>query len=201
MSDWEGVGKFASLASRLKWLRHNQGINSQAKAAAFLHIPFGTYQRWESGASSPGVEILKKIATLYHCSFSWLITGEGGPSAKQEDAETREISARHRASAADESASIAKDMALAAKILSSKTHYATALHLNIRSFAAGIQDLNRAEKMASVESRLRDLEQKLEAIQKENTTLRTKLAELESRSNPGETHDGGTNLDSEKKAM
>ncbi len=31
--------------------------------------------------------------------------------------------------------SIAEDLTLAAKVLESRTHYATALHLNIRSFA------------------------------------------------------------------
>lgn len=64
--------------------------------------------------------------------------------------------------------SIAEDLTLAAKVLESRTHYATALHLNIRSFAGAVND---SSTLNSVLARLEDLEGKFENLHSDNKRL------------------------------
>jgi len=65
-----------NLIERLKWLRKNKGISSKSAAAAAMGIKYGTYQRYEYGGSPNRVKF-KQISEFYHCSLSWLMTGEG----------------------------------------------------------------------------------------------------------------------------
>jgi phage repressor protein C with HTH and peptisase S24 domain len=67
-----------NLAERLKWLRKKHGLASKKVAAAAMGIKYGTYQRYEYGAT-PSRKKFEEIAIYYKCSLSWLMTGEGDP--------------------------------------------------------------------------------------------------------------------------
>lgn len=67
-----------NLAERLKWLRKKHGFASKAVAAAAIGIKYGTYQRYEYGAT-PSRKKFGEISTYYKCSLSWLMTDEGEP--------------------------------------------------------------------------------------------------------------------------
>lgn len=84
--------------------------------------------------------------------------------------------------------SIAEDLTLAAKVLESRTHYATALHLNIRSFAGAVKD---ATALNNVLARLEDLESKVDTLQGENKALRTEVNRLKATYENPTGRDGG----------
>lgn len=60
---------------RLKLVRSELGV-SQQKMAEILQIPFGTYRRYESGATDIPAEILLKVNQLGY-NADWILTGEG----------------------------------------------------------------------------------------------------------------------------
>jgi len=91
--------------------------------------------------------------------------------------------------------SIAEDLTLAAKVLESRTHYATALHLNIRSFAGAVKD---ATALNNVLARLEDLESKVDTLQAENKALRTEVNRLKATyEDPGDGSGHRTNTDNQ----
>lgn len=58
------------LSDRLRELR---GTQSQAEMARLLGIQQPQWARYESGVSSPSVEMLEKICRAHACSADWLL--------------------------------------------------------------------------------------------------------------------------------
>ncbi len=53
-------------------LRKNAGL-TQDMAAKELGVCQSTISMWESGASKPRIEMLKRIATVYNCDIAQLL--------------------------------------------------------------------------------------------------------------------------------
>lgn len=175
-----------------------------------LCIDYKTLVKYKKGeAVSLKGSSLGVLVSEYRVNPIWLASGEGEPyieDTQNPPVATHEPSRPPPATPAaepsehyrpppghiEDSATIAQDMALTARILSSGTHYATALHLNIRSFAAGLDDLGKTEEMATVKEKLVDLERKMGDLQQENEECRRQLKELKSNQSPGGLADGVT---------
>ena len=156
---------FNKLSDRLKWLRHQRGITKREIAADEMGIPRGTYQRWEH-KGTPTMKHFKEIKTHYGCSLGWLTSGEGDPfpgtkkevsvpgkyAQDKDDPGINEVATQY---SEPNQVEVLDDLTLAGKVLSSKTPYAVALHLNIRSFARAI---NAEERITQVETKLKILE-------------------------------------------
>ncbi len=174
--------KDLELGKRIAWLRRNGSLEQQ-QAAEAIGISYHTYQPYEYGRH-PSRKNLELILNYYNCSRSWLLTGEGepfpgarqkypevcGPPAPPETAPEsptvpRTISAP---SAETGEISIGDDVTLAIQVLSSGTPYATALHLNIRSFADAVADRGRiahVEQMqAEMEAKSRTFEERMQSM-------------------------------------
>ena len=70
------------LSDRLRELR---GTQSQAEMARLLGIQQPQWARYESGVSSPSVEMLEKICRAHACSADWLL-GLNAQSSCRNDA-------------------------------------------------------------------------------------------------------------------
>ncbi len=68
----------SEFAERLKQLR---GTSSQAEMARQLDMPQPQWARYESGRSTPSIELLAKICRAHAVSADWLL---GLPTARQE---------------------------------------------------------------------------------------------------------------------
>lgn len=145
--------------------------------------------------------VLASLVIDYGVNGEWLVSGRGEPfpgakekfpevcgppgvTAEQyahivatvrESQEHPETNAPPADPAPQRDFSIAEDVTLAIKVLESKTHYATALHLNIRSFAGAVDDKNA---LSQVMRRLEIMERKLDALQSENKGLKEEIKEL-----------------------
>jgi transcriptional regulator with XRE-family HTH domain len=200
-----------TLAERLKWLRKKRGFPSKVKAAEAIGIKYGTYQRWEYG-HNPNRGNIEILSAFYECSLAWLLRGEGEafPDRPGVRPETRlpvieELSQYHagRAQATEPPDSpdikISDDLHLAAQVLESGTPYARALHLNIYSFSCALRSETRMLRLSGDYDQLRiemnDLKTKIEALQKENDGLKSRLNGLEAAS------PAAPGPDTEKKAM
>lgn len=66
---------FTLIGSRLKDLRKARG-ESQSDFAAYLKIPFRTYQRYEAGERIPKPAVLHHIAAVCGISIGRILTGQ-----------------------------------------------------------------------------------------------------------------------------
>lgn len=189
--------EYLVIATRLIELRTDRGLN-QGEAAAALTIKDRTYQNYEYGISKPNTENLKKIIDYYECSYIWLLDGKGvkypkagGPEPYTELASAKEAPAPYAtareglinpAIAHAQEFSIAEDLILAESVLKSRTHYATALHLNIRSFVGGVAaetTVSRCQDDLRVQGELiAQLQARLDGMDKQNSKLREEMEKL-----------------------
>jgi transcriptional regulator with XRE-family HTH domain len=181
------------LSGRLKWLRKRFGLSSKSAAAEALNIKYGTYQRYEYGGQ-PSRKNYKIIADYYKCSLPWLITGEGEPfpgeAASRHDVDGPDPAPPHREEAPASAEArrapiefrISDALAMTARVLESRTSYATALYLNIVHFDRAVssesivskceEDLRaQGELLTKMQARLDDLEN-------QNKTLTQEIREL-----------------------
>lgn len=86
------------LSDRLRELR---GATSQAEMARQLNMKQPQWARYESGASSPSVELLATICRVHACSADWLLGIDRAPSSSVEVRESG--SAESQGSSAEES--------------------------------------------------------------------------------------------------
>ena len=86
------------LSDRLRELR---GATSQAEMARQLNMKQPQWARYESGASSPSVELLATICRVHACSADWLLGIDRAPSSSIEVRERG--SAESQGSSAEES--------------------------------------------------------------------------------------------------
>jgi len=138
-------------------------------------------------------EFLERLSSFYQFNPSWLLKGQGEPfpGARQKYPEVCGLeeepivssipraTARSDAQVVDAQAfqiDLGEDVRLAIEVLSSGTHYASSLHMNIRSFAAAVTDNKRLtaleEKMTCMESRMEEMIVQNKALQKEVNRLK-----------------------------
>ncbi len=179
------------LGDRISWLRADRGLK-QTEAAHDIGVAIGTYQLFEYG-NHPSRKNIERILDFYQCSRSWLLTGEGVPypdrPQEKPDAPVPIIpqpTARSGAPAAIPQPfqiDLGEDVRLAIEVLSSNTHYASSLHMNIHSFAAAVTDNKRLTvleetqrqlevKINSMESRMEEMIVQNKALQKEVNRLK-----------------------------
>lgn len=158
----------------------------------------------ESGKIKVSPEIATLIENIYSFKFEWLLTGKG-PMKKEElsagaesshlnkDAKDSSPQTESETAKADQ-IKISEDLFLATRVLESGTAYATALHLNIRSFAMAI---DAEERISVLESNQRGFEKKVSA---EIAALRKEVNRLKATY---EAPDGGDGhlTDTSKEAM
>jgi len=186
----------AEFGSRLVDLRKGRRI-SRAAAAKDIPLALSSLQLYEGGVY-PGPKNINKLAQYYGCDKGWLLTGQGKPfpgeAAPRPNTDGSEADAPHReeapASAEARSAQIefriSDALAMTARVLESRTSYATALYLNIVHFDRAVssesivskceEDLRaQGELLAKMQARLDDLES-------QNKTLTQEIRELKGAS-------------------
>ncbi len=180
-----------SIGKRIKDLRKKQNL-TQTKLAEKIFRSKSIVSKLENDEVELLPLVRKAICEAFAVREEWLLTGEGEKFIERGVAQAENFIIKEasptsaRATPLSGSApgtgdfSIADDLMLAAKVLESRTHYATALHLNIRSFAAGVDDTSMRNQLNDVQTRLRDLEGKIDSLQQENKTLRTEVDRLKS---------------------
>jgi hypothetical protein len=130
--------------------------------------------------------VLEQLVVHYNFSPEWLFkgTGEPFPGARSkypdlcgpEPIQTSKPAAKHSVNEepakfdiSSTSGAIGEDVALAIQVLQSRTPYATALHLNIRSFADAVID----------KARIVNIEESYARLEAENAQMQIQLANLQ----------------------
>lgn len=151
-------------------------------------------------------EVIENLVSRYNFSPQWLLKGEGEPfpgaRAKYEGicgpeeqspatvpAAQESVASYHTQNGLPSDFSIADDIRLAIEVLESKTHYATSLHMNIRSFSDAVKGSSGQDavmsRILSLEDKVRVLQNKNDALKEENKSLRSdpdqerRIADLE----------------------
>lgn len=148
-------------------------------------------------------EVIEKIVSYYHFSPTWLFQGQGEPfpGARQKYPEVcgpeeepivssiPRSTARSDAPIVDAQAfqiDLGEDVRLAIEVLSSGTHYASSLQMNIRSFAAAVADNRR---LTALEQKMLDMDAKMDRLINQNKALQTEVNRLKATY---EDPDGGS---------
>jgi len=149
--------------------------------------------------------VIEGLAVGFGYNPMWLLKGEGNPLEGDKKGLTmNEPRAEYKAGP---DIKISEDLTMAARVLESNTAYATALHLNIRSFDAAVSAEGRLmqyqQRFEEIETKIREqiaeLEQKINALQDENRILKSRLNSLGVPGPDADPETGGP--DTEKKAM
>jgi hypothetical protein len=175
---------------------------SNVKLAEMMDIATGTINSYRRMTTTPNIEFILQFCELFTFSLLWFVEGIGypfkdawktypeskGPKPVPKPPDIPGLFGPHadepfippksddeKNSLSNTGFSIAEDLTLAAKVLESNTHYATALHLNIRSFAGAVND---SATLNGVIGRLEDLEGKFEKLQTENKDLKDEIKKL-----------------------
>jgi len=161
--------------------------------------------------------VIEGLAVSFGYNPIWLLKGEGDPLEENiKGAGVNESRVEYKAGPVIK---ISEDLTLAAKVLESNTAYATALHLNIRSFSAAVSaesllvqyqrrfddieaKIKESENLSGIwfSERIEGLEKKITALQEENRILKGRLNHL-GAPGPGEDPGAGSGPDSEKKVI
>lgn len=173
----------------------DKGI-TDIKLAKILGTNKNTLASYRNKKGVPKGEVIERIVEHYHFSPAWLFHGQGepfsgarqkypevcGPPAPPETApESPTVPRTISAPSETGEISIGDDVTLAIQVLSSGTPYATALHLNIRSFADAVADRGRiahVEQMqAEMEAKSRSFEERMQSMM---TAMKEEIAGLNS---------------------
>lgn len=178
--------------------------------AAAINVKIGTLANYRAMATTPKAAFIKAFCEKFNFNEVWFMRGHGEPflgarskysegggpvdpafaAPVEEPAHTynKDIKAHGEATstAPPPQFNIMEDLDLAARVLGSGTHYATALHLNIRSFSGAIaseataatviskcqEDLRtQGELIAHMQTRLDELERENKRLNKEMKAL------------------------------
>lgn len=160
--------------------------------AGVIGVAAKTVEKWESKkqANIPNGDILRKIlnACDAELNLSWLLTGKGEPypGARAEHPQVcgqetpyienaivsitqEKPTANPPVDSYESEFKISESLTKAAKVLESRTSYATALHLNIVHFHRAIL----------AESEIENLKNKCDEMEKENKDLKARIDRLE----------------------
>ena len=75
-------GPISLFAQRLTQLRRLSNM-TQREVSQHLQMERSTYAYYESGATTPGFDTLRRISSLYHVPVDYLLGGEFSPSPDQ----------------------------------------------------------------------------------------------------------------------
>lgn len=204
------------LQSRIAWaisvVRTDQTIGGKLKDDDLVKL-FGvaknTLLAYEKGLGSLKAVVIDALTNKFNFNLLWIYKGEGEPYPgarsrypevcgtiynddirKVKQSLASESTPHKYAPSDNQGFSISDDLALAARVLESKTHYATALHLNIRSFAAGLHDNSIASQVDDLKRRLEEMEGTIKTLQEDNKTLRKEVNRLTATYENPEGRDG-----------
>jgi transcriptional regulator with XRE-family HTH domain len=183
------------IGERILKIRKDSGL-SQEYFAEKLGAHGRSVQRWEAKDAYPGGEILKEMCFKFHANISWLLTGEGEPYLMKRDSteptayENEEVPEHNHVNAPESeyvnrprkdarSFKISEALAMAARVLESRTSFAAALYLNIEHFDRAIQAESR---ITELEESQKKLEEKMAAVESQLTKLTPTNPELKERS-------------------
>jgi transcriptional regulator with XRE-family HTH domain len=182
----------STLGVRIRGIRKGLKLN-QIDFARELGFKSATaVSKYEDNSRTPGKNKLIKIAEMGNITLDALLM-----DVESDSPNSNIINSYPPAAAQTENSEhikISEDLFLATRVLESGTTYATALHLNIRSFAKAI---DAEERITVLESNQRDFERKMQA---EMNDLRKEVNRLKATY---EGPDGGVGhlTDTEKQAM
>ena len=179
---------------RLFGLREKKHLSREA-AAKEIGIGLSSLQNYERG-SIPIPSKMEKILLYYKCDRTWLREGDprpksGIPEPSAGHAYIKDAAAPYPTASRDlidptsapaRDFSIDEDLILATSVLKSRTHYATALHLNIRSFVAGVSSETTISKclndLRTQGELIAQLQARLDERDKQDNKLREEIKEL-----------------------
>lgn len=149
-----------TIGERIKDLK---GTLSQKDFAEKIGAGSSAVCAWETGDSLPGSKYLEAIHRVFHVDINWLLTGEGEPYINKEanGFQISEPGAEYSTTPSgtrNKQIKISDALAIAARVLESRTSYAATLQSNIQHFDRAI----RAERrIANLEARLKLVENQL----------------------------------------
>jgi len=190
------------IGDRLISARKKTGL-TQEQSAKLVGISLRALQGHEKDEHRPGDTTIGAYAAIYKCDQIWLLTGDSNLPLKMGTGEVPQTAdgegpwgkTHHHemegvpfdvitydpkgSRPADATFKVSGALTMAARVLESKTSYATALYLNIQHFDRAIQ----AElRLTSLEKENKQQGMELEAQRKEIEELKERLAALEGKS-------------------
>ncbi len=184
--------KALTIGKRIKLLRKDLRL-TQGKLGEKIYREKSIISKIENDEVELSSSIRLALCSVLGVREGWILTGEGEIFSKAPE-KTRDVSDSPAEAAKADQIKISEDLFLATRVLESGTAYATALHLNIRSFAKAI---DAEERITVLETNQRVFEKKVDA---EIKVLRAEVNRLKATY---EAPDGGDGhlADAEKKAM
>jgi len=179
------------------------------KLAEIIGCATSTINSYRRKVTLPGLEFFVVFLYQYGFILDWFVTGRGepfpgardkypevcGPEEEPIVSSIPQATARSGAPVVDPQAfqiDLGEDVRLAIEVLSSGTHYASSLHMNIRSFAAAVTDNKRLtvleETQRQLEVKINSMESRMEEMIVQNKAL---LAEVNRLKATYEDPDGG----------
>lgn len=199
-----------NLTERIAWaittIKEDKDLDKGIKdveLAKILGTNKDTLAAYRHGKGLLKGEVIENIVSYYHFNPNWLFQGQGEPfpGARLKYPEVSgpeptdsiplilpQPTARSGASGAISQPfqiDLGEDVRLAIEVLSSNTHYASSLHVNIHSFAAAVADNKR---LTVVEQKMLDMDTKMDKLITQNKALQTEVNRLKATY---EAHDGG----------
>jgi len=191
---------------RVSWVINNVKEKEKLtniQLAEILGVDKNTVRAYAKGKGSLKGCALSAIVKKFGINAEWLIAGNGEPfpGARQKYPEVcgpedesivssiPRATARSDAPVVDAPAfqiDLGEDVRLAIEVLSSGTHYASSLHMNIRSFAAAVTDNRR---LTALEQKMLDMDEKMDRMINQNKALQTEVNRLKATY---EDPDGGS---------
>jgi len=169
---------------RVRWAinyaTENHGMSNE-KLANALGCATSTINSYRRKVTLPGLEFFALFIYKYGFNLDWFVSGKGEPfevsSRKHLDTRSPGMAQPNQYimekpsifDTSSTSGAIGEDVALAIQVLQSKTPYATALHLNIRSFADAVVD----------KAKIVNIEESYARLEAENARMQIQLANLQ----------------------
>lgn len=186
-----------SVGKRIRELRDKIGL-TQAQFAEQLFRDKSSISKLENDEIKLSISMCRAITLTYNVRREWLMDGSGEMTKELQDAalidQVVELSSRRRGVNEIQASypikrnidkrKLAEDIELATRVLKSDTGYATALHMNIRSFADAVEERDRRIKLEIKQS---EFEQKvgveIETLKHEFGTLKAENLILHTENN------------------
>jgi len=173
------------------------------KLAEIIGCATSTINSYRRKVTLPGLEFFVVFLYQYGFILDWFVTGRGEPFPGARDKypevcgpeEEPIVSSIPRATARSDApvvdaqefqTELGDDVRLAIEVLSSGTHYASSLHMNIRSFAAAVTDNRR---LTALEQKMLDMDEKMGRLINQNKALQAEVNRLKATY---EDPDGGS---------
>lgn len=186
----------------INFIKERDGLNN-IQLGQSLGVNKNTIQAYSKGKGELKGAALAAIAKNFGINGEWLIAGNGepfpgarekypeacGPEKEPIVSSIPRATARSDAPVVDAQAfqiDLGEDVRLAIEVLSSGTHYASSLQMNIRSFAAAVADNRR---LTVLEQKMLDMDAKMDRLINQNKALQAEVNRLKATY---EDPDGGS---------